>query len=42
MTLDIHDSLETKAGFAPDGAVTHADMMRTFEAFKSAKLPDLV
>ncbi len=36
MTLDIHDSLETKAGFAPDGAVTHADMMRTFEAFKSA------
>jgi len=36
MTPDIHDSLETKAGFTPDAAVTHADMMHTFEAFKAA------
>jgi HK97 family phage major capsid protein len=36
MTLDIHDSLETKAGFTPDAAVTHGDLMRTFDAFKAA------
>jgi HK97 family phage major capsid protein len=36
MTLDIHDTLETKAGYTPDAAVTHGDLMRTFEAFKAA------
>jgi hypothetical protein len=41
MTLDAHDSLETKAGYSPDGQlsqahVTHGDLMRTFEAFKAA------
>jgi HK97 family phage major capsid protein len=39
--MDIHDTLETKAGFAPDAQlthapVTHAEMMRTFDAFKAA------
>jgi HK97 family phage major capsid protein len=34
--MDIHDTLETKAGFAPDVPVTHSEMMRTFEAFKAA------
>ena len=36
-----HHDLETKAGFAPDNPlqdahVTHAEMMRTFDAFKAA------
>ncbi len=36
-----HHNLETKAGFAPDAPlqdahVTHAEMMRTFDAFKAA------
>jgi predicted phage gp36 major capsid-like protein len=39
MNLAHHD-LETKAGFAPDTRqethVTHAEMMRTFDAFKAA------
>jgi HK97 family phage major capsid protein len=34
--MDIHDTLETKAGFAPDVPVTHSEMMRTFDAFKAA------
>jgi len=36
MNSDAHDHLETKAGFSPEDTVTHSDMMRTFEAFKSA------
>ncbi len=36
MDFATHDHLETKAGFTPEAAVTHADMMRTFEAFKAA------
>jgi HK97 family phage major capsid protein len=34
--MDIHDTLETKAGYAPDAVVTHGELMRTFEAFKAA------
>ncbi len=34
--MDIHDNLETKAGYAPEAGVTHAELMRTFEAFKAA------
>jgi HK97 family phage major capsid protein len=34
--MDIHDSLETKAGFAAEAPVTHSEMMRTFDAFKAA------
>ena len=38
-----HHDLETKAGFAPgsqmqDAHVTHAEMMRTFDAFKAANV----
>ena len=36
MDLDTHDHLETKAGFPPDAAVTHAEMMRAFDAFRDA------
>jgi HK97 family phage major capsid protein len=36
MELATHDHLETKAGLPPDTIVTHADMMRAFEAFKEA------
>ena len=35
MDVDNHQ-LETKAGFPPDAAVTHSDMMRAFEAFREA------
>jgi HK97 family phage major capsid protein len=35
MNLD-HTELETKAGFAADALVTHSDMLRAFEEFKSA------
>jgi len=35
MDIDNHQ-LETKAGFPPDAAVTHSEMMRAFEAFKEA------
>lgn len=36
MDLDTHDHLETKAGLPPDAAVTHAEMMRAFDAFRDA------
>jgi hypothetical protein len=38
MDVALHESLETKAGFAPDAHahVTHGEMMRTFDAFKAA------
>jgi len=36
MILDTHDTLETKAGPGTDAAVTYAEMMRSFEAFKAA------
>ncbi len=36
MEIDTHTSLETKAGPPHDAVVTHADMMRAFEAFKEA------
>jgi HK97 family phage major capsid protein len=34
--MDIDTGLETKAGIPHDAVVTHADMMRAFEAFKEA------
>lgn len=34
--MDIDTTLETKAGIPHDAVVTHADMMRAFEAFKEA------
>jgi HK97 family phage major capsid protein len=34
--MDIHDTLETKAGFSPEAADAHTDMLRSFEAFKAA------
>jgi HK97 family phage major capsid protein len=34
MDIDTHTDLETKAGIPHDAVVTHADMMRAFEAFK--------
>jgi predicted phage gp36 major capsid-like protein len=34
MDIDIHAELETKSGIPLDAVVTHADMMRAFEAFK--------
>jgi HK97 family phage major capsid protein len=34
--MDIDTELETKAGIPHDAVVTHADMMRAFEAFKEA------
>ena len=36
MDIDTHNELETKAGIPLDAVVTHADMMRAFEAFKDA------
>jgi len=36
MDIDTHTELETKAGIPLDAVVTHADMMRAFEAFKEA------
>jgi HK97 family phage major capsid protein len=34
--LNIDSQFETKAGFPPDAAVTHSDMMRAFETFRQA------
>jgi len=34
MDIDTHTDLETKAGIPHDAVVTHAEMMRAFEAFK--------
>jgi HK97 family phage major capsid protein len=34
MDIDTHAELETKSGIPLDAVVTHADMMRAFEAFK--------
>jgi HK97 family phage major capsid protein len=34
MDIDTHNELETKAGIPLDAVVTHAEMMRAFEAFK--------
>ena len=34
MDINAQDHLETKAGFAADAAVTHAEMLRAFEAFR--------
>ena len=34
MDIDTHNQLETKSGIPLDAMVTHADMMRAFEAFK--------
>jgi len=34
--IDTHNELETKAGIPLDAVVTHADMMRAFEAFNEA------
>jgi HK97 family phage major capsid protein len=36
MDLDTQSDLETKAGIPQDAVVTHAEMMRAFEAFKEA------
>ena len=36
MEIDTQTELETKAGIPLDAVVTHADMMRAFEAFKEA------
>lgn len=36
MDIDTHDHLETKAGLPPEAIVTHAEMMRAFEAFREA------
>ncbi|MFN3659571.1 MAG: phage major capsid protein [Pseudolabrys sp.] len=36
MDIDTHGELETKAGLPHDAVVTHADMMRAFDAFKQA------
>jgi HK97 family phage major capsid protein len=36
MDIATHDRLETKAGLPAETLVTHADMMRAFEAFKEA------
>jgi HK97 family phage major capsid protein len=36
MDLITHDHLETKAGLPPDATVTHAEMMRAFDAFRDA------
>jgi HK97 family phage major capsid protein len=36
MDIDTDNHLETKAGIPLDAVVTHADMMRAFEAFKDA------
>ena len=34
--MDIDTDFETKAGLPHDAVVTHAEMMRAFEAFKDA------
>jgi hypothetical protein len=34
MDIEPHNELETKAGIPLDAVVTHAEMMRAFEAFK--------
>ncbi len=34
MDIDTHNDLETKSGIPLDAVVTHAEMMRAFEAFK--------
>ena len=36
MDIDTRNELETKAGLPHDAVVTHAEMMRAFEAFKEA------
>ena len=36
MDIDTHADFETKAGLPHDAAVTHAEMMQAFEAFKDA------
>ncbi len=36
MDIDTDTELETKAGIPPEAVVTHAEMMRAFEAFKDA------
>lgn len=38
MDIDTHTELGTKAGIPLDAVVTHADMMRAFEAFKDANV----
>ena len=34
MDIDTHNELETKSGIPLDAVVTHAEMMRAFDAFK--------
>jgi HK97 family phage major capsid protein len=36
MDIDTHDHLESKAGLPHDAVVTHAEMMRAFDAFRDA------
>ena len=36
MDIDTHTELETKSGIPLDAVVTHAEMMRAFDAFKEA------
>src|SRR3569833_2406687 len=36
MDIETHNELETKSGIPLDAVVTHAEMMRAFEAFKEA------
>src|SRR5262245_4029905 len=36
MDIETNTGLETKAGIPPDAVVTHAEMMRAFEAFREA------
>ena len=36
MNIDMHDQLETKAGYAADAAQPFTDLMRAFEGFKAA------
>jgi HK97 family phage major capsid protein len=42
MDIDTHNELETKAGIPLDAMVTHAEMMRAFEAFKETNDQRLV
>ena len=42
MDIDTHNELETKAGIPFDAVVTHAEMMRAFEAFKETNDQRLV
>lgn len=42
MDFETHNELETKSGISLDAMVTHAEMMRAFEAFKETSDQRLV